>query len=237
MLSPVQTATNIWFCHTERLNSVFRPSLLAAAMSELLTHYIAEAVACAGSQQLSVPWVNPGHTVQFFSSLTQPATLYNIDIIKLGMTWSSLCADCIMKLQTETQPVMCCVSQCHCAETLLASFIVIGWLVEAGRSSTTTVRWSSQILYTAKMIFRLSLILEPVSQCDEPRPKLSPNSLSSITVVIFQMGQLKIAQCGVGLRQIHTAIFHFVSVFHVAKSALSKYPNFRNQNKLLSWFL
>lgn len=170
-------------------------------------------MACAGSQQQSVPGVKPvTHCAIFFQSYTFTASYtvqhrYN----KLGHDMEfTLC-----RLHHEIANWNA-ASDVMCESMSLRrniSVIYGDWLVEAGRSSTTTVRWSSQISYTAKMIFRLSLILEPVSQCDEPRPKLSPNSLSSITAVIFQMGQLKIAQCGVGLRHIHATIFHFVSVF------------------------
>lgn len=195
-------------------------------------------MACAGSQQLSVPGVRPAtHCAIFFQSFTFTAS-YAVQhqCNKLGHDMKFT----LWRLHHETanwnaaSDVMC---EAMSLRRNIISVIYGDWLVEAGRSSTTTVRWSSQISCTAKMIFRLSLILGPVSQCDEPRPKLSPNSLSSITVVIFQMGQLKIAQCGVGPRHIHATVFHFVSVFQVVKSALSKCPNFRNQKKLLSWFL
>lgn len=195
-------------------------------------------MACAGSQQLSVPGVRPAtHCAIFFQSYTFTASYtvqhwYN----KLGHDMEfTLCRLHHEIANWNTASDVMCKSMSP--RRNIISVIYSDWLVEAGRSSTTTVRWSSQISYTAKMIFRLSLILEPVSQCDKPRPKLSPNSLSSITVVIFQMGQLKIAQSGVGLRHIHATILRFVSVFQVAKSDLSKYPNFRHQNKLLSCFL
>lgn len=61
------------------------------------------------------------HTLSFYSSLisSQQVTLYNKDLINLGMAWSLLCAKCTIKSQTTLQPMMymnryqCARTQCY----------------------------------------------------------------------------------------------------------------------------
>lgn len=90
-----------------------------------------------------------GYTHSHFNNLisSKPATLLNIDLTHLGVIWSLLCANCMMKTQTELQPTTC--MNLHQWNVVIISF---GWLVDVDHSSSHAVRWSCQLCDTVNFI-------------------------------------------------------------------------------------
>lgn len=64
-----------------------------------------------------------------------------MDLTHLGVTRSLLCANCMMKTQTELQPTTC--RNLHQWNVVI--IISFGWLVNVDHSSSHAVRWSCQL--------------------------------------------------------------------------------------------